>query len=641
MEEPGKSLYLEIGKYFGGEKMKGLLEQINQPNDIKKINPKEYKKLAKEIRGFLVHSVSRTGGHLAANLGAVELTMALHLAMDFPKDKLIFDVGHQSYTHKILTGRKNEFATLRQFNGLSGFPKRGESDCDAFDTGHSSTSISAAAGLAAARDLAGEDYRVAAVIGDGALSGGMAYEALNNIGGSRTRMMIVLNDNKMSISENIGGVAAYLGKVRTNTKYVEFKDDLEQTLRQTKFGTKLVHGLKRSKDSLKHFFVPGMFFEDMGITYVGPIDGHNIELMVRAFRTAFAANKPVLVHVVTEKGKGYEFAKKDPSAFHGVEPFDIKTGKVLAKPKERSYTSVFSEAICELAGENKKIAAITAAMPQGTGLDAFEKMYPERFFDVGIAEEHAVTFAAGLAAGGMQPVVAVYSTFLQRAYDQIVHDVCIGRLPVVFAIDRAGLVGNDGETHQGILDISYLSHIPRLTVMAPRDGTELKEMLRFAINEKRPVALRYPRGTATELTEVGRLPVVYGKAEMLYQEKEIALLAVGSMVETAVRVRELLCAEGYQVTVVNMRFISPLDKGMLDGLTEGHSLLVTMEENVLAGGFGEKVAAYYSGKGKAVRIKHIALPNRYIEHGDRTLLKERYGFTPERIAEEIKLAYRG
>lgn len=621
--------------------MKGLLEQINQPNDIKKINPKEYKKLAKEVRGFLVRSVSKTGGHLAANLGAVELTMALHLAMDFPKDKLIFDVGHQSYTHKILTGRKNEFATLRQFNGLSGFPKRGESDCDAFDTGHSSTSISAAAGLAAARDLAGEDYRVAAVIGDGALSGGMAYEALNNIGGSRTRMMIVLNDNKMSISENIGGVAAYLGKVRTNTRYVEFKDDLEQTLRRTKFGTKLVHGLKRSKDSLKHFFVPGMFFEDMGITYVGPIDGHNIELMVRAFRTAFAANKPVLVHVVTEKGRGYEFAKKDPSAFHGVEPFDIKTGKVLAKSKERSYTSVFSEALCELAGENKKIAAITAAMPQGTGLDAFEKMYPERFFDVGIAEEHAVTFAAGLAAGGMQPVVAVYSTFLQRAYDQIVHDVCIGRLPVVFAVDRAGLVGNDGETHQGILDISYLSHIPQLTVMAPRDGTELKEMLRFAINEKRPVALRYPRGAATELTEVGRLPVVYGKAEMLYQEKEIALLAVGSMVETAVRVRELLCAEGYQVTVVNMRFISPLDKGMLDGLTECHSLLVTMEENVLSGGFGEKVAAYYSGKGKAVRIKHIALPNRYIEHGDRLLLKERYGFTPERIAEEIKLAYRG
>ncbi|MBQ9767564.1 MAG: 1-deoxy-D-xylulose-5-phosphate synthase [Lachnospiraceae bacterium] len=621
--------------------MKGLLEQINQPNDIKKINPKEYKKLAKEVRGFLVRSVSKTGGHLAANLGAVELTMALHLAMDFPKDKLIFDVGHQAYTHKILTGRRKEFSTLRQFEGLSGFPKRGESDCDAFDTGHSSTSISAAAGIAAARDLAGKEYKVAAVIGDGALSGGMAYEALNNIGGSRTKMVIVLNDNKMSISENIGGMAAYLGKARTNTKYVEFKDDLEQTLRKTKLGTKLVYGLKRSKDSLKHFIVPGMFFEDMGITYVGPIDGHNIELMVRAFKTAFAANKPVLVHVVTEKGKGYEFAKKDPSAFHGVEPFDIKTGKVLAKSKEKSYTAVFSEAICELAKENKKIAAITAAMPQGTGLEEFGKQYPERFFDVGIAEEHAVTFAAGLAAGGMVPVVAVYSTFLQRAYDQIVHDVCVGKLPVVFAVDRAGIVGNDGETHQGILDISYLSHIPGMTVLAPRDGTELKEMLRFAVNLKQPVALRYPRGAATELTQVGRKPVQYGKAEVLFEEKEIALLAVGSMVETALQVRELLRDSAYRVTVVNLRFVAPLDTDLLDDLAESHKLLITMEENILSGGCGEKIASYFSERGKQVRMHHIALPNQYIEHGDQAVLREKYGLTAEQIAEKIKQAYRG
>lgn len=621
--------------------MSGLLNQINQPNDIKKINPKEYTKLAKEVRNFLVRSVSKTGGHLAANLGAVELTMALHLAMDFPKDKLIFDVGHQAYTHKILTGRKNQFETLRCYEGLSGFPKRKESDCDSFDTGHSSTSISAAAGMAMARDLSGEDYKVAAVIGDGALSGGMAYEALNHIGGGRSKMLIVLNDNRMSISENIGGMAAYLGKVRTNTKYVGFKDELEQALRKTKFGTKLVYGLKRSKDSLKHFFVPGMFFEDMGITYVGPIDGHNIELMVRAFKTAFAANKPVLVHVVTEKGKGYEFAKKDPSAFHGVEPFDIKTGKVLAPSKEKSYTAVFSEAVCELAKENEKIAAITAAMPQGTGLDVFEKLYPERFFDVGIAEEHAVTFAAGLATGGYQPIVAVYSTFLQRAYDQIVHDVCVGELPVVFAIDRAGIVGNDGETHQGILDISYLSHIPGMTVMAPRDGTELKEMLRFAVNLKRPVALRYPRGAATELTEVVRKPIQYGKAEVLYQENEIALLAVGSMVETAVKVRELLRGSAYRVTVVNMRFVSPLDTELLDEVAESHRLLVTMEENILSGGFGEKTAAYFSERGKTVHIKQIALPNHYIEHGDAAVLREKYGLSPEKIAEEIRLAYRG
>ncbi len=619
----------------------GLLEKINQPNDIKKVNKKEYAKLAKEIRGFLVRSISKTGGHLAANLGAVELTMALHLAMDFPQDKLVFDVGHQAYTHKILTGRRKEFGTLRTYEGLSGFPKRKESDCDAFDTGHSSTSISAAVGLATARDLAGADYKVAAVIGDGALSGGMAYEALNHIGGSHSKMLIVLNDNKMSISENIGGMAAYLGKVRTNSKYVEFKDDLEQTLRKTKFGTKLVYGLKRSKDSIKHFIVPGMFFEDMGITYVGPIDGHNIELMTRAFKTAFQANKPVLVHVVTEKGRGYEFAKANPSAFHGVEPFDVKTGKVLKKSSGKSYTSVFSDAICELAKENPKVAAITAAMPQGTGLDAFAKQYPDRFFDVGIAEEHAVTFAAGLAVGGYSPVVAVYSTFLQRAYDQIVHDVCVGGLPVVFAVDRAGIVGNDGETHQGILDISYLSHIPGMTVMAPRDGAELKEMLRFAVELKRPVALRYPRGQACDMAIETREPLALGKAEVLYRESEIALLAVGSMVETAVKVRELLRAGSYGATVVNMRFISPLDTELLDEVAESHRVVVTLEENVLSGGFGEKVAAYYAECGKKVQLKNIALPNQYIEHGDAELLREKYGLSAEKIAEEVRAFYRG
>lgn len=619
----------------------GLLDRINQPNDIKKVNKKEYAKLAKEIRGFLVRSVSKTGGHLASNLGAVELTMALHLAMDFPKDKLIFDVGHQAYTHKILTGRRKEFSTLRTYEGLSGFPKRKESECDAFDTGHSSTSISAAVGLATARDLAGEDYKVAAVIGDGALSGGMAYEALNHIGGSHSKMLIVLNDNNMSISENIGGMAAYLGKVRTNTKYVEFKDDLEQTLRKTKFGTKLVYGLKRSKDSIKHFIVPGMFFEDMGITYVGPIDGHNIDLMTRAFKTAFQANKPVLVHVVTEKGKGYEFAKADPSSFHGIEPFDVKTGKVLKTSSGKSYTSVFSDAICELAEENPMVAAITAAMPQGTGLDAFAKKYPKRFFDVGIAEEHAVTFAAGLAAGGYSPVVAVYSTFLQRAYDQIVHDVCVGGLPVVFAVDRAGIVGNDGETHQGILDLSYLSHIPGMTVMAPRDAKELKQMLRFAVELKQPVALRYPRGQASDMAEESRTPLSLGKAEVLYKEKEIALLAVGSMVETAVKVRELLQAGSYRATVVNMRFISPMDTALLDEMAANHRVVVTLEENVLSGGFGEKVAAYYAERGWHVRLKNIALPNHYIEHGDAAVLREKYGLTAEKIAGDVRAFYRG
>lgn len=621
--------------------MESLLRQINEPNDIKKLNKKEYGKLAKEIRHFLVRSVSKTGGHLASNLGAVELTMALHLAMDFPEDKLIFDVGHQAYTHKLLTGRRKEFSTLRAYEGLSGFPKRKESDCDAFDTGHSSTSISAAAGFAAARDLAGEEYRVAAVIGDGALSGGMAYEALNHIGGSRTNMLIVLNDNQMSISENIGGMAAYLGKVRTNIRYVEFKDDLEQTLSKTKLGTKLVHGLKRSKDSIKHFIVPGMFFEDMGITYVGPIDGHNIDLMVRAFKTAFAANKPVLVHVVTEKGKGYEFAKANPSAFHGVEPFDVKTGKGLSVSKRKSYTSVFSEAICELAKEDEKIAAITAAMPQGTGLDRFEELYPERFFDVGIAEEHAVTFAAGLAAGGMKPVVAVYSTFLQRAYDQIVHDVCVGELPVVFAVDRAGIVGNDGETHQGILDLSYLSHVPGMTVMAPSDATELRDMLRFAVSLRKPVALRYPRGSVYERKTGSRTPIAYGKAEWIYRENEIVLLAVGSMVKTAIKVRDILREGAYRVSVVNMRFVSPVDTDVLEDAAEGHRVIVTLEENVASGGLGEKVAAYYAERGRKVQLKTIALPNHYIEHGDAAVLRDKYGLTAEKIAEEVRAFYRG
>ena len=620
--------------------MKEILERINQPNDIKKVNKKDYVQLAKEIRSFLIRSISKTGGHLASNLGVVELTMALHLALNFPEDKLIFDVGHQAYTHKILTGRRKEFDTLRAYEGLSGFPKRRESDCDAFDTGHSSTSLSAAAGLATARDLAGKQYRVAAVIGDGALSGGMAYEALNHIGGSRSKMMIVLNDNNMSISENIGGMAAYLGKVRTNSKYMEFKGDLEQTLSKTKLGTKLAHGLKRSKDSLKHFIVPGMIFEDMGITYMGPIDGHNIELMVRAFKTALAANKPVLVHVVTEKGRGYDFAKENPAAFHGVEPFDIKTGKGIQPVSGKSYTRVFSEAVCTLAKENKKLAAITAAMPQGTGLDEFAKRYPERFFDVGIAEEHAVTFAAGLAVGGYQPIVAVYSTFLQRAYDQIVHDVCVGELPVVFAVDRAGIVGNDGETHQGILDLSYLSHIPGMTVMAPRDATELKKMLAFALKLKKPVALRYPRGTACDLKE-NRAPLMYGKAEVLYKENEIALLAIGSMVETALKVKELLQKEAYRVTVVNMRFVTPIDTDLLDEVAENHRVIVTLEENIAAGGLGEKVAAYYAEHGKKVRINCIALPDRYIEHGNVEVLREKYGLSAEKIAIRVRAFYQG
>ena len=471
--------------------MAGILDRINQPNDIKEVSPAQYNRLAKEIRHFLLHRVSEHGGHLASNLGAVELTMALHLFLDFPKDKLIWDVGHQAYVHKILTGRKEGFYSLREYEGMSGFPKRKESECDAFDTGHSSTSISVANGLVSARELSGGDEKIVAVIGDGALSGGMAMEALNNVGKLDSNLIIVLNDNNMSISENVGGMANYLAKIRSNAAYTGFKGGLEEALNKLpEVGTKIVRRLKQSKDSLKHFFIRGMYFEDLGITYIGPIDGHDIEQMRRALETAAKMPKAVLIHVVTKKGKGYEPAETDPGKFHGVEPFALKTGEVLRPSTGVSYTKMFSDTMLELGEENKKIVGVTAAMPTGTGLMAFAKKYPERFFDVGIAEEHAVTFAAGMAAGGYHPVVAVYSTFLQRAYDQILHDVCIGNLPVTFAVDRAGIVGRDGETHQGVFDLSYLAHIPNLTVMAPKSTVELRDMLHYASSCNFPVAIR-------------------------------------------------------------------------------------------------------------------------------------------------------
>ena len=474
--------------------MAGILDRINKPNDIKEVSPAQYNRLAKEIRHFLLHRVSEHGGHLASNLGAVELTMALHLFLDFPKDKLIWDVGHQAYVHKILTGRKEGFYTLREFEGMSGFPKRKESDCDAFDTGHSSTSISVANGLVSARELSGGDEKIVAVIGDGALSGGMAMEALNNVGKLESNLIIVLNDNNMSISENVGGMANYLAKIRSNTAYTGFKGGLEDALNKLpEVGSKIVRRLKQSKDSIKHLFIRGMYFEDLDITYIGPIDGHDIEQMRRALETAAKMPKAVLVHVVTKKGKGYEPAETDPGRFHGVEPFALKTGEVLRPSKGVSYTKMFSDTMVELGEQNKKVVGITAAMPTGTGLTDFANKYPDRFFDVGIAEEHAVTFAAGMAAGGYHPVVAVYSTFLQRAYDQILHDVCIGNLPVTFAVDRAGIVGKDGETHQGVFDLSYLAHIPNLTVMAPKSTLELKDMLFYAASCEFPVAIRYPR----------------------------------------------------------------------------------------------------------------------------------------------------
>ena len=614
-----------------------LLDKINEPNDIKKIDSKDYKILAKEIRQFLVHKISMTGGHLSSNLGAVELTMALHLCLDFPNDHLVWDVGHQSYTHKLLTGRKAGFDTLRQFGGMSGFPKRSESDCDAFDTGHSSTSISLALGMAKARDLKNEKSRVFAVIGDGALSGGMAFEELNNAARLKSNLVIVLNDNQMSISKNVGGMSNYLGNIRTNTNYTGLKEDVENRLRSmSHIGNVLADHIKGAKDIVKRLFVPGMLFEDMGITYIGPIDGHDVRQMVNAFENASKLQKAVIVHVCTKKGKGYLPAENDPSAFHGVAPFKPSDGSLKNKEKQLTYTSVFSKKIVELADRDENIAAISAAMPSGTGLSAMAAKYPNRFFDVGIAEEHAVTFAAGLAAMGMKPVVAIYSTFFQRAYDQIIHDVCIGKLPVVFAVDRAGLVGSDGETHQGIFDISYFNSMPNMTVMAPKNVWELDKMLEFAVNFDGPIAVRYPRGKAYTGLDEFTDNIEYGKSEVIAKGGDIALIAVGSMVETAWEVKKLLEDKGVDVSVVNARFIKPIDEAMLSETVSRHHFIVTMEEGILTGGFGQSVSHWCQENAKDMSvIKNIALPDKFIEHGSVDLLKKKYEIDALSIAKKI------
>ena len=615
--------------------MSEYLDRINEANDIKKIEPEAYDALASEIRSFIIESVSEHGGHLASNLGVVELTMALHLCMDFPNDKLIWDVGHQAYTHKLLTGRKEDFSGLRTFGGMSGFPKHKESPCDAFDTGHSSTSISAALGYARARDLKGEDRTVVAVIGDGSLTGGMAYEALNNVSHLKSNMIIVLNDNKMSISENVGGLSKHLTALRTRESYMDFKMDVEKKLKQIPHvGDSVARSVKKSKDSIRQLFVKGGFFEDFGIKYIGPIDGHDIKEMVRVLNALKRLNEPVVMHVVTQKGRGYVPAEKNPSAFHGVGSFDIATGESLAS-KSLTYTSVFSKTICRLGKAHPNVVTICAAMPDGTGLTAFKKHFPDRFFDVGIAEQHAVTFAAGLAAGGMHPFVAVYSSFLQRAYDQIIHDVCIQNLPVVFCVDRAGLVGADGETHQGIFDLSYLSMIPNMTVCAPKNKYELYDMLYFAYQYHGPIAIRYPRGSAYEGFKNMRPPIEYGKSELMFEGEKIALVAVGSMVQTAVQVREKLLDKGINATVVNARFVCPLDTECLDRLSRDHQWIVTMEENVLKGGFGEACGDYLLAKHEDVRLIHVGVPDVYVEHGGVDQLKKTLHMDADSIVERI------
>lgn len=613
-----------------------VLEKIKQENDIKKLSKAELPVLADEIRDFLIQKISVSGGHLASNLGVVELTMALHLAFDLPKDKIVWDVGHQAYTHKILTGRKAGFDELRQYGGMSGFPKRKESDCDCFDTGHSSTSISVGLGYALARQIKGEDYKVVSVIGDGALTGGMAYEALNNASRIRSNFIIVLNDNKMSISENVGGLSKHLSNLRTAESYQEIKTGVANSLSRIPiYGENIVERIRRTKSGIKQLFVPGMLFENMGILYLGPVDGHDTAAMVKVLKEASRLQGPVLVHVITKKGKGYLPAERHPARFHGTEPFDIDTGLPVKKRLKANYTDIFSTVMRKLGDRDEKVIAITAAMTDGTGLKRFHNMFPDRFFDVGIAEEHAVTFAAALAAAGLKPVVAVYSSFLQRAYDQILHDVCIQNLPVVFAIDRAGLVGSDGETHQGIFDLSYLSSIPNMTIMAPKNKWELSDMVKFAVDFPTPVAIRYPRGEAYDGLKEFRAPVEFGKSEMLYEESGIVLVALGSMVKTAEEVRDELKQKGYAVTLVNMRFAKPLDTEMLEKLTDTHKLVVTLEENVISGGFGEHVTEFYSQKQSEVQLINIAIGDTYVEHGNVEILRRETGIDKESIIERI------
>lgn len=613
-----------------------VLDKIKKANDIKKLSPQEVDILRDEIREFLIDSISVTGGHLASNLGVVELTMALHLSLDLPTDKIVWDVGHQSYTHKILTGRKDGFASLRKFGGMSGFPKTDESDCDCFNTGHSSTSISAGLGLAMARQITGDDYYVVSVIGDGALTGGMAYEALNNASSIESNFIIVLNDNNMSISENVGGVSHYLSGFRTADAYRDLKNNVMNSLNQIPvYGERMVKRIRNTKSSIKQLFIPGMFFEEMGIIYLGPVDGSDIGEMCRIFEEAKRVDGPVLVHVITKKGAGYLPAEKFPARFHGAEPFDIATGLPKNKRTKANYTDVFSTVMVKAGEHNEKLVAITAAMADGTGLRRYRRCYPKRFFDVGIAEGHAVTFAAGLAKAGLIPVFAVYSSFLQRGFDQIIHDVCIQNLHVIFAIDRAGLVGSDGETHQGIFDISYLSQIPNMTVLAPKNKWELSDMMKFAIDFDGPIAIRYPRGLAYDGLKEYRSPIRFAKSETIFKGTDVAILALGSMVKTAETVCRILKEHGITATLINARFAKPFDGEVIKSLTAHHHTIVTMEENVKSAGFGEHVAEYLEDNGIDLKLINISIPDAYVEHGNVDKLKEMLKIDALSVADRI------
>lgn len=618
-----------------------MLEKIQKPNDIKKIPADQLPALADEIREFIIESLSKTGGHLASNLGVVELTIAMHRVFDLPKDKLIWDVGHQSYTHKILTGRKDGFETLRREGGISGFPKRSESDCDVFDTGHSSTSISAGVGYVRARELKKENYSVISIIGDGALTGGMAYEALNNAASLKSNFIIVLNDNEMSITENVGGMSSYLSGLRTASAYTDFKMDVTKALNRIPgIGPGMVDAMRKTKSSIKQIIIPGMLFEDMGLTYLGPVDGHNIPQLIKTFQEAKRFEGPILVHVLTQKGRGYEPAMRHPARFHGAGPFDVKTGLPVGKSNP-TYTDVFSTVMRKMGDRRKDVAAVTAAMMTGVGLKRFYNMFPDRCFDVGIAEEHAVTFAAALSLGGITPVVAIYSSFLQRAYDQIMHDVCMQNLHVVFAIDRAGLVGYDGETHHGIFDLSYLGSMPNMTILAPKNLWELSDMIKFAVDYDGPIAVRYPRGEAYTGLKEFRAPICLGKSEVIHEGSRVALLAVGSMVKMAEEVQKQLKERmDMDAALVNARFVKPIDEELLRSFADTYELVVTLEENVKDGGFGERVLAFAEEEDLPFGVEIIALPDRFIPHGSVLYQMKQVGFTPEDICGRIEEYYR-
>ena len=612
-----------------------VLDSINKANDIKNVPVEELPLLASEIREFLIEHISHTGGHLASNLGTVELTMAMHLSFDLPEDKLVWDVGHQAYTHKLLTGRKEGFDSLRQYGGMSGFPKRRESECDSFDTGHSSTSISAGLGYVKARDLSGGHNYVVSIIGDGALTGGLALEALNNAAENQSNFIIVLNDNNMSISPNVGAISSLLTGIRGDNAYRDINDNVKSSLKKIPvYGDKIVSHVQKAKSGIKQLFLPGMKFEDMGITYLGPVDGHDIGKLCKLFKIAKKMNTSVIVHVITEKGRGYEPARLKPEKFHGVSPFDVVTGKTVAAAKT-SYTEVFSRKICDMAQKDNRIVAITASMAAGTGLSRFQKRFPLRFFDVGIAEEHAVTFAAGLAAGGLKPYFAVYSSFLQRGFDEILHDVCIQGLPVVFMIDRAGLVGSDGETHQGIYDYSYMNIIPGMTVMAPKNRLEFMDMMEFANSFDGPVAIRYPRGSVSDIFSDIKNEVSYGKAERIYDGEGTAILTIGASIEEGAQVYKLLKERGENPSLINARFENPIDIGLIKELENKHEKLLTIEENISAGGFGMNVLRAVNENRINLKVINAALPDEYIQHGGVNKLKEVYGFTPEAIIEKL------